>query len=119
MPAGLPACLPACLLACLPACLPACLSVCLPAARLRCASFDMGNSATDWYVRTCALNLLQNGGPVAGSAGASHANNFPLRGGKHSNWEGGIRVVAFASGGIIEPSRHGVILRGIMHNAGE
>ena len=32
---------------CLPTCLPACLPVCLPAARLRCASFDMGNSATD------------------------------------------------------------------------
>ena len=71
------------------------------------------------YVRTRSTCCgWQNGGPVAGSAGASHANNFPLRGGKHSNWEGGIRVVAFASGGIIEPSRHGVILRGIMHNAG-
>lgn len=48
---------------------------------------------------------------------AWHANNYPLRGGKHTNWEGGVRVVAFASGGFLPASRHGLVLHGIMHNA--
>eukprot|EP01060_Flectonema_neradi_P010788 TRINITY_DN1786_c0_g2_i2.p1 TRINITY_DN1786_c0_g2~~TRINITY_DN1786_c0_g2_i2.p1 ORF type:complete len:411 (+),score=85.51 TRINITY_DN1786_c0_g2_i2:550-1782(+) len=41
-----------------------------------------------------------NGGPIyrSGSAGA---NNYPLKGGKMSNWEGGIRVNAFVSGGYL------------------
>lgn len=69
------------------------------------------------WSKTLVVHLSDNGGPVAANAGASHANNFPLRGGKHSDWEGGIRVVAFASGGLIKPSRHGVVLHGIMHNA--
>ena len=69
------------------------------------------------WTKTLVVHLSDNGGPVAANAGASHANNYPLRGGKHSNWEGGIRVVAFASGGLIKPSRHGVVLHGIMHNA--
>lgn len=47
-----------------------------------------------------------NGGPVYyhGSAGA---NNYPLRGGKMSNWEGGIRSNAFVSGGLVPLSLRG------------
>ena len=41
-----------------------------------------------------------NGGPVYGN-GTSGGNNFPLKGGKASNWEGGIRVNAFVSGGAL------------------
>ena len=69
------------------------------------------------WERTLIVHLSDNGGPVDSTAGAHHANNFPLRGGKHSNWEGGIRVVAFASGGFIPASRRGVVLNGIIHNA--
>ena len=43
-----------------------------------------------------------NGGPVY-FGGAAGANNYPLRGGKTSNYQGGIRVNAFASGGIFTP----------------
>ena len=31
-------------------------------------------------------------------------NNWPLRGEKHTSWQGGVRVAAFVSGGLV-PSR--------------
>lgn len=34
-------------------------------------------------------------------------NNWPLRGGKFSNWEGGIRVNAFVNGGVLPSQRRG------------
>jgi len=34
-------------------------------------------------------------------------NNYPLRGGKFSNWEGGIRVNAFITGGVLPSARRG------------
>ncbi len=39
-----------------------------------------------------------NGGPVSREKGA---NNFPLKGGKATDWQGGVRVNAFASGGYL------------------
>jgi arylsulfatase I/J len=40
-------------------------------------------------------------------AGTCAGNNYPLRGGKFSNFEGGIRTNAFVSGGAIPESRRG------------
>ena len=46
-----------------------------------------------------------NGGPVACGASmcgdATGSSNYPLRGGKHSLWEGGVRLTAVAAGGAI------------------
>lgn len=39
--------------------------------------------------------------------GTPGASNFPLRGGKMSNWDGGIRVPAFVSGGFVPASLRG------------
>lgn len=50
-----------------------------------------------------------NGGPIGGGA-----NNYPMRGGKFSNWEGGIRVAAFVSGGIVPAARRGTIETGLV-----
>jgi arylsulfatase I/J len=49
-----------------------------------------------------------NGGPIYRN-GAAGANNFPLRGGQKSNFEGGVRVNAFASGGLIPAARRGAV----------
>eukprot|EP00662_Eupelagonemidae_sp_cell21_P052772 gene52772-12330_t len=40
---------------------------------------------------TLLVFTSDNGGPVYGN-GTAGANNWPLRGGKMSNWEGGIRA---------------------------
>jgi arylsulfatase I/J len=49
--------------------------------------------------------------------GEAGANNYPLRGGKYSNFEGGIRVNAFASGGYLPEKVRGSKLDGIIHIA--
>ena len=55
-----------------------------------------------------------NGGPIY-SSGAAGANNWPMRGGKMSNWQGGIRVNAFASGGLLPAAVVGTVNTGLMH----
>eukprot|EP00756_Hemistasia_phaeocysticola_P054128 Hpha_TRINITY_DN30070_c0_g1::TRINITY_DN30070_c0_g1_i1::g.21442::m.21442/K12375/ARSI_J; arylsulfatase I/J len=47
------------------------------------------------------------------NGGDSSANNWPLRGAKFSNWEGGIHVPAFVSGGAVPESRRGTQWTGI------
>ena len=54
-----------------------------------------------------------NGGPIYDSGGAG-ANNFPMRGGKTSNWQGGARANSFVSGGLIPPARRGTVEQGFV-----
>ena len=46
--------------------------------------------------------------------GTAGGNNFPLTGGKYNNWEGGIRMNSFASGGFIAPSARGTKYEGLV-----
>ena len=55
-----------------------------------------------------------NGGPVYAGGGA---NNYPLRGGKMSDWQGGIRVNAFVSGGYLPEKMRGQKTDGYIHLA--
>ena len=49
---------------------------------------------------------------MTGEAGAS---NYPMRGGKYSLFEGGIRANSFISGGYLPPAVRGTKLYGMMH----
>ena len=61
--------------------------------------------------RPLALRRSDNGGPVTNGTGA---NNNPLRGGKLTNFEGGVRANAFAAGGFIAPSVRGTRSAGLV-----
>jgi arylsulfatase I/J len=69
------------------------------------STFPGSDDSTDWGHGTACQN---------GEAGA---NNFPLRGGKYSNFEGGIRVNAFMSGGFLPKQVRGTKQEEMMHIA--
>jgi len=54
-----------------------------------------------------------NGGPIYNN-GTAGANNFPLKGGKMNNWEGGIRGNSFVSGGFIPEKMRGTKYSGLV-----
>ena len=56
--------------------------------------------------------IADNGGPVNGGA-----NNYPLKGGKYSDWQGGVRVNALVSGGYLPEKMHGQKTEGYIHLA--
>ena len=64
------------------------------------------------YDDTLIVFSADNGGPVY-CAGCAGANNWPLRGGKASNWQGGIRVNSWVSGGLVPSAMHGMKLAGL------
>eukprot|EP00755_Sulcionema_specki_P011939 Sspe_Gene.50153::Locus_27669_Transcript_4_10_Confidence_0.441_Length_1085::g.50153::m.50153 len=42
-----------------------------------------------------------SGGPASKKVSGSAANNYPLRGGKHTAWEGGHQAISFVVGGLV------------------
>ncbi len=63
------------------------------------------------YEDTIIAFMSDNGGPVylPGSA-----NNHPLKGGKYSDWEGGVRTNAFISGGYVPEDVRGTKYDGLV-----
>ena len=60
---------------------------------------------------TLLVFTTDNGGPIYEPGSA---NNYPLRGGKYSDFEGGVRTNTFISGGFIPASSRGRIHNGIV-----
>lgn len=60
---------------------------------------------------TVLVFYSDNGGPL------DHSANAPLRGGKHTFWEGGLRVEAFLSGGALPAASRGATWPGMAHAA--
>eukprot|EP00039_Didymoeca_costata_P006376 m.89637 g.89637 ORF g.89637 m.89637 type:complete len:574 (-) comp13233_c0_seq2:193-1914(-) len=62
---------------------------------------------------TVFILVSDNGGPL------DHTANYPLRGGKHTFYEGGVRVVSFVNGGqnVFPSARRGSIYSGMMHSS--
>eukprot|EP01065_Artemidia_motanka_P035480 TRINITY_DN43383_c0_g1_i1.p1 TRINITY_DN43383_c0_g1~~TRINITY_DN43383_c0_g1_i1.p1 ORF type:complete len:536 (+),score=179.18 TRINITY_DN43383_c0_g1_i1:86-1609(+) len=65
--------------------------------------------ARGMWADTLLVWTSDNGGPVYGGGGA---NNYPFRGGKISQMEGGFRVPALIAGGVVPVSMHGAELGG-------
>lgn len=60
---------------------------------------------------TLLIFITDNGGPVY-EPGA--ANNYPLKGGKFNDWEGGVRTNAFIAGGFVPSDRRGSRFAGVI-----
>jgi arylsulfatase I/J len=61
---------------------------------------------------TLMVVSADNGGPEYRGGGA---NNYPLKGGKTSNWQGGVRVNAFVSGGMVPEEMRGKKIDQFVH----
>ena len=64
-----------------------------------------------WY-NLLFITSADNGGPIYQAA-----NNYPLKGSKHSDWQGGVRVNAFVSGGYLPEKMRGQKTDGYIHTA--
>jgi arylsulfatase I/J len=71
---------------------------------------DAYKAAGLWENTLCIISS-DNGGLVYPD-GHFGASNYPLKGGKQANWEGGVRSNALVSGGLIPPARRGAIETG-------
>jgi len=67
---------------------------------------------TGHFDDTVMFMSADNGGPIYGD-GSAGANNYPLKGGKASNWEGGVRVNAWVSGGALPDAVRGTKKEGL------
>lgn len=63
---------------------------------------------------TLLVFVSDNGGPTNGNEGTA-SNNYPMRGGKNTLWEGGTRVVGLVRGAGVAPSLRGTVSRAPFH----
>eukprot|EP00041_Stephanoeca_diplocostata_P016573 m.326588 g.326588 ORF g.326588 m.326588 type:complete len:648 (+) comp20409_c0_seq2:213-2156(+) len=67
--------------------------------------------ATGLYANTVLILVSDNGGPL------QHSTNAPLRGGKATQWEGGVRVEAFVHSPLLPVAVRGSVYPGMMHSS--
>lgn len=70
----------------------------------------------DMYNQTLIIFTSDNGG-VDDKEGEVGGNNYPLRGGKHTVWQGGVRTTTFVSGGFLPSHVRGTTHTGTFHIA--
>lgn len=63
---------------------------------------------------TLLVFVSDNGGPTNGNEGTA-SNNYPMRGGKNTLWEGGTRVVGLVRGAGVDASLAGTVSRAPFH----
>ncbi|EGD79168.1 hypothetical protein PTSG_09899 [Salpingoeca rosetta] len=68
---------------------------------------------TTMWEDTLVVYISDNGG--ASGINANNGNNYPLRGGKHTDFEGGVRTAALVSGGFLPDDQRGSTRDGYMH----
>lgn len=73
------------------------------------------------WANTLMVVSSDNGGPQYMSPRGyqlfGSGNNLPLRGGKTSEFEGGVRVNSFVAGGLLPATMRGKVLDDIVHFA--
>lgn len=69
--------------------------------------------ASGLWTHALVVFSTDNGAPCG--TDADSGNNYPLRGGKYSDFEGGVRGTAFVTGGALPVRRWGVRLAGLNH----
>jgi arylsulfatase A-like enzyme len=74
------------------------------------ANITAALKAAGLWSNTLLLWVSDNGTPVQDGG-----SNWPLRGSKGSNWEGGVRVPAVVSGGLLPQAMAGSNLTGLVH----
>eukprot|EP00435_Cladocopium_sp_Y103_P046547 s1185_g13.t1 len=67
--------------------------------------------AKGMWNNTLVVFTTDNGGPIYEPGSA---NNYPLRGGKYSDFEGGVRTTTFMSGGYVPKERQGYVHKGVV-----
>ena len=82
---------------------------------MSCVSIATGNITATLKAKGMWNNTLivwagDNGGPTF-----EGGNNYPLKGGKMTDYQGGVRVAAFATGGLVPAAMHGRAVNGAMH----
>ncbi len=65
---------------------------------------------------TLVIWSSDNGGPSL-VPGPSCANNYPMRGGKGNDFQGGVRVAAWVNGGLLPDSVRGSTIQSLIHVA--
>lgn len=76
------------------------------------ASLKGALQAAEMWDDTLFVFASDNGGGIGRNIGG---NNFPLKGAKGSDWEGGFRTPAFMSGGNLNRRVKGTSVNGVMH----
>ena len=96
------------------------------AGMLSCLDEGVGNVTTALEAAGLAANTLvvfvsDNGGPIRCEDGpcgdATGTSNWPLRAGKHSVWEGGVRLTAIVGGPMVAAPYGTNLSTGLFHHA--